>query len=234
MKDGKKPVPETVGLIMDGNGRWAEKDNRDRTDGHARGIMHMISLVAHAFDCGVRNIVCYGLSTENLNRPKREVENIYKLVVDVFGLFVSTFSEKQACVKYIGNIGILPEAVRNSMKRSEEALSRFKDTGRTIYVAIAYGSRFEIVSAINGAIKRGEPVTEESFLSMLSLPVEPELIIRTGGERRLSNFLLYQASYSELYFSDKLFPDFTERDMDEALKWYSTRNRRYGLIEGTN
>lgn len=217
---------------MDGNGRWAEQLNKRRLEGHTKGIYNMISLVAHAFDCGVKNMVCYGLSTENLDRPKDEVEHIYKLMIDVFEFFVTTFSKIEASVKYIGNISVLPQAVQDSMKRSEFALSKFQSSGKVIYIAVAYGSRFEIVDAANEAIKLGKPVTEESFFSMLDMPLAPELIIRTGGEKRLSNFLLYQASYSELYFSDKLFPDFTGEDMDRAFEWFSKRDRKFGLVKG--
>lgn len=223
-------IPHTLGLIMDGNGRWAKQHSLDRKDGHTEGIYRMISLVAHAFSRGVSNMICYGLSTENLERPKEEVEHIYQLMIDIFDLFVTTFSKMRASVKYIGKLDALPDPVRRSMLRSEVALSEFASSGRTIYIAVAYGSRHELIETINAAIQKGESVTEKSFLSMLSMPLEPELIIRTGGEQRLSNFLLYQASYSELYFSPKLFPEFTEEDFDEALVWYQGRHRRFGLV----
>lgn len=215
---------------MDGNGRWAEQRNMHRLEGHTQGIYRMISLVAHAFERGVSNVVCYGLSTENLERPHEEINHIYKLIIDVFELFVKTFTELRASVKYVGKLDALPEPVRESMRRAELALKGFESSGKKIYVAVAYGSRNEIVNAINTAIKNGESVTEESFLSMLSISVEPDLIIRTGGERRLSNFLLYQSSYSELYFSEKLFPEFGEEDLDVALEWYGLKNRKFGLI----
>lgn len=223
-------IPGSVGLIMDGNGRWAEGRGLTRKEGHTAGIYKMISIVAHAFSRGVNNMICYGLSTENLERPKEEIEHIYNLMIEVFDLFVSTFSKIKACVKYIGNTAALPQAVRESMERSQKALGAFAPYGKTIYIAVAYGSRREITEAVNYAVSRGERVTEESFLSMLGMPLEPELIIRTGGEHRLSNFLLYQASYSELYFSDKLFPDFTEEDFNEALLWFRGRKRRFGLV----
>lgn len=216
---------------MDGNGRWAKKQNAHRTAGHTKGIYHMISLVLHAFERGVKNVVCYGLSTENLSRPKEEVEHIHQLMLEVFDYFVSAFTKIQACVRYIGKLDELPEVVRASMQRAERALDKFQNTGKTLYVAVAYGSRYEIVSAINEAVERGQRVSEESFLSMLSLPLEPDLIIRTGGEKRLSNFLLYQSSYAELYFSSKLFPEFTAEDLDRALKWYGRRKRRFGRVE---
>ena len=230
MKQTFEVVPETVGLIMDGNGRWAKKHNGQRTEGHTKGIYHMISLVVHAFERGVKNVVCYGLSTENLARPKTEVEHIHKLMLEVFDCFVTAFTKIQACVRYIGKLDELPETVRNSMQRAQDALDKFKDNGKTLYVAVAYGSRHEIVDAINRAVESGQRVTEESFLAALSMPFEPDLIIRTGGEKRLSNFLLYQASYSELYFSPKLFPDFSDEELDKALLWYGRRKRRFGRV----
>ena len=117
------------------------------------------------------------------------------------------------------------------MKRTEDALKMYKDSGKVLYVAIAYGGRNEIVEAVNKAVEKGKPVTQEEFLSLLSVPVEPDLVIRTGGEKRLSNFLLYQVSYSELYFSDKLFPEFTVEDLAQAFSWYASRKRKYGLVE---
>ena len=231
MKQTRAIVPETVGLIMDGNGRWAKKQNGHRTEGHTKGIYHMISLVAHAFERGVKSVVCYGLSTENLSRPREEVEHIHRLMIEVFDFFVEKFTAIGACVRYIGKLDALPDVVRDSMQRAERALERFAQNGKTLYVAVAYGSRHEIVEAINAAVERGQRVSEESFLAMLSMPLEPDLIIRTGGEKRLSNFLLYQASYSELYFSSKLFPDFSAEDFDRALSWYGRRKRRFGGLQ---
>lgn len=229
--DNTQAIPRTLGLIMDGNGRWAEKQNQLRPQGHTAGIYHMISLVEHAFERGVKNVVCYGLSTENLERPKEELEHIHQLMLDVFDLFVTTFSKLRVGVKYIGKLNAMPQAVQDSMKRSEEALSKFA-ADRMLYIAVAYGSRFELIEAVNRAVEKGERVSEESFLASLSMPLEPDLIIRTGGEQRLSNFLLYQASYSELYFSDKLFPEFSNEDVDAALEWYKSRKRRFGLLDG--
>lgn len=223
-------VPVSVGLIMDGNGRWAQSRGKDRLEGHTAGIKNMISLVEHAFERGVNNMICYGLSTENLSRPQAEVRHIYELVVGIYDYFIQTFKRIGASVKYVGNLTALPQKVQESLARSEAELEQFNSTNKTLYAGIAYGSRFEIVEAVNAAVERGERVTEESFMNKLSVPVAPDMIIRTGGEKRLSNFLLYQASYSELYFSDKQFPDFTADDFDEAIKWYASRNRKYGNI----
>ncbi len=222
-------VPESVGLIMDGNGRWMKNQGRSRLEGHTYGIANMTRLISHMLDRGVKNVVCYGLSTENLHRPQAEIEHIYQLIVDIYEPFVKMMEEKQACVKYAGNLEALPSYALASMKHAEQKLSRFADTGRCVYIGVAYGGRNEIVRAIP-SVQDAENLTEEEFLSRLSVPVNLDLIIRTGGEHRLSNFMLYQAAYAELYFSDKLFPEFTEQDLDQAFAWYNTRKRRFGLL----
>lgn len=220
-----------VGLIMDGNGRWAQMKNQPRLSGHTQGIENMITLIAHAFDCGVENIVCYGLSTENLFRAKEEIGHIYELMLDIYDRFVKMMKEKKAYVKYVGNTHLLPSTVQASMKRVEEELKEFKDSGRTAYIGIVYGSKNEIVNAVNRAVEKGETVDEDKFLSSLDVPINLDLIIRTGGEHRLSNFVLYQASYAELYFSDKFFPEYSPEDMSEAFEWYAGRKRRFGLVK---
>ncbi len=223
-------MPENIGLIMDGNGRWAVNRGETRSAGHTAGIVNMITLVVHAFEMGVKNVICYGLSTENLKRPRNEVDHIFELIIKIHDYFITTFNRIGACVKYIGDLASLPTVIQTSLSDSEKELSKFLYNGKTLYVSIAYGGRNEIVNAVNTAVKNGVPVTEEQFMSLLSVPIEPDLIIRTGGERRLSNFLLYQASYSELFFSDKLFPDFNADDLDAALEWYASRRRTYGNL----
>lgn len=225
-------LPSHIGLIMDGNGRWAQQRNLSRTEGHTKGIENMIRLLTHAFDRGITTATCFALSTENLKREKTELNHILSLIAKVFDYFVSVFSKKQVSISYVGNLDLLPEEIRYHMKRTEDALSIYRASGKILYVAIAYGGRDEIIRAVNTAVKNGKEVTEADFLSMLSVPVEPDLIIRTGGEKRLSNFLLYQGSYAELFFSDKMFPDFTVEDLEEAFSWYGNRKRNYGLVTG--
>lgn len=223
-------VPETVGIIMDGNGRWAQARSLPRKEGHTKGMINLIEIASAAFALGAKNVVCYSLSTENLNREKDELEHILSLVLRYFDAFVDAFRSQKVCAKFVGRLDLLPEQIRNSLLRTESLLSEFADTGRTIYIAIAYGSRTEIVDAVNKAISRGEPVTEQELLAELSFPLELDLIIRTGGERRLSNFFLYQGAYAELYFSDRYFPDFSKEDLKEAFDWYASRQRRRGLV----
>ena len=222
--------PKHVGIIMDGNGRWAEERSLPRKEGHTRGIVNMITLASHAFAMGAETFVCYSLSTENLKREKDELDHILSLVLKYFDEFVATCRKYRIAARFAGSLELLPPEIQASLSRTEELLSEFAQKGRTIYIAIAYGSRAEIISAVNKAVAAGTPVTEESFLSSLSLPLDLDLVIRTGGERRLSNFFLYQASYAELYFSDKYFPDFSPEDLQEAFSWFSARKRRYGLL----
>ena len=216
---------------MDGNGRWAEERGLSRKDGHTRGIVNMIELAVGAFSLGVENFVCYSLSTENLKRDVDELSHILGLVIKHFDNFIEVCKKHKICAKYIGNLELLPESTRDAIARTESILSEFDGKGRTMYIAIAYGSRHEIVSAVNKAVREGKEVDEEKFLSSLMLPMELDLVIRTGGERRLSNFFLYQASYAELSFSDKYFPDFGISELKEALDWFSCRKRTYGLLK---
>ena len=222
-------IPESVGLIMDGNGRWMKNQGRSRLEGHTYGIRNMTHLICHMLDRGVKNIVCYGLSTENLRRPKEEVDHIYQLIIDMYTPFINMMEEKQCQVKYVGDLDALPSFVRESIMQVEQRLSRFSSNSKCVYIGIAYGGRNEIIRTLS-LIKDEKFLTEELVLSKLSVPHNLDLIIRTGGEHRLSNFMLYQSAYAELYFSDKLFPEFTELDVDEAFSWYGTRKRRFGLL----
>ena len=216
---------------MDGNGRWATERGLSRKDGHTKGIANMIELAVHAFSLGAESFVCYSLSTENLKRDKDELSHILGLIIKYFDTFIEICRKHRSAARYIGNLELLPPEIRASIARTEETLSEFSGEGRTMYIAIAYGSRDEIVRAVNNAVREGRSVDEKSFLSSLMLPVDLDLVIRTGGERRLSNFFLYQSSYAELYFSDKYFPDFTGEDLKEAVDWFASRNRRYGLLK---
>lgn len=227
-------VPETVGIIMDGNGRWAQERGLPRKEGHTKGMINLIECASSAFALGAKNVVCYSLSTENLRREKDELDHILSLVLRYFDAFVEAFRRQRICAKFVGRLDLLPEEIRNSLERTQQLLSEFSHTGRTIYIAIAYGSRREIVDAVNQAVALGQSVTEQSFLQMLGFPLELDLIIRTGGEHRLSNFFLYQAAYAEIYFSDRYFPDFSREDLQKAFRWYAFRKRRYGLVQSAS
>lgn len=219
---------KNLAIIMDGNGRWAEQRGLPRNDGHTAGIRRMLSLTSHAFDKGVRSVICYSLSTENLARAKEEVDHIFTLIPQYADMFVSACQKLGVAVRFVGDLSLLPEEVRGSMANTEQRTQSCSTENKTLYVAVAYGSRAEIVNAVNAAVAKGQPVTEQDFLQSLYYSVEPDLVVRTGGRHRLSNFALYQLSYAELYFSDKLFPDFSEDDLDAALDYYADVERTFG------
>ena len=228
-KDTK--IPRHIAIIMDGNGRWAKKRLLPRSIGHKHGMERMIGLMEHAFDLGVEYITVYALSTENLKRPPEELEGLFNLFRNHFKEYIGRVCERGVRLRAIGDISLLPEDVQNSLRDSEKETEKYE--GKGINVAVAYGSRDEIVHAVNQAVERGEKVTEESFARLLytgEVP-DPDLVIRTGKEVRLSNFLLYQSAYAELYFSDKMFPAFTDRDLDKAIVSFSGRTRRFGKTD---
>ncbi|MCD8041145.1 MAG: di-trans,poly-cis-decaprenylcistransferase [Clostridia bacterium] len=225
-------LPVHVGIIMDGNGRWAKKRLLPRSSGHDAGMKRAIKLARHARDRGIKYLTLYALSTENLNRPKEELDGIYSLFRKYFGEYASQLAEENINMRIIGDISVLPADVQDKMLKACSRRNASPDI--TLVFAINYGSRAEIVRAANIAAERGKKVTEEDFTRLLytgDIP-DPDLIIRTGKEVRLSNFLLWQAAYAELYFTDILFPDFNNAAFDRALKDYSMRSRRYGNIKG--
>ncbi|MDE7167580.1 MAG: di-trans,poly-cis-decaprenylcistransferase [Clostridia bacterium] len=223
-------IPLHIGLIMDGNGRWAKKRLMPRSFGHNAGMNAMIKIAEHAKARGVKYLTVYTLSTENLLRPQEELEGLFGLFRKYFTKNVQKLYKSGAGVKVIGDITALPEDVQALLTDGEK--NSPKDPAFTLIFAINYGARSEILRACNLAIEKGEKLDAsglEAFLYTNGVP-EPDLIIRTGGEMRLSNFLLYQAAYSELYFTDTLFPDFDEGELDKALAEYAKRERRFGKI----
>lgn len=224
-------LPVHVGLIMDGNGRWAQKRRMPRSFGHNAGMNVMIKLASHASALGIKYLTVYTLSTENLSRPQEELDGLFALFRSYFKTNVKKLHKKGAAVRIIGDLSPLPEDVQKLLKEGEEGSP--ENAEFTLVFAINYGARPEILRAVNLAVERGEKVTAESFSALLytdGIP-DPDLIIRTGGEFRLSNFLAYQAAYSELYFTDVLFPDFGTKEFDKALKEYERRDRRFGKIK---
>ena len=230
IKEGER-LPRHIAIIMDGNGRWAKSRLMPRMFGHKAGLSRMIDLLEHAYDRGVDFVTVYALSTENLNRPKLELEGLYDLIRTRFNSLLERIFNRGIRLKILGDISLLPEDVQKTLTDAEKKSENF--TGKGFNIALAYGARAEIVRAVNLAIEKGEKVTEKTFADLLYTASQPEvdLIIRTGKEKRLSNFLLYQAAYSELYFSDKMFPDFSDDDLDEAFAEYARRTRRFGKTD---
>ena len=224
-------IPRHIAIIMDGNGRWAKRRMMPRSYGHKAGMERMIGLMERAFELGVEYITVYALSTENLKRPKEELEGLFNLFRNHFKQYFLRVCERGVRLRALGDISLLPEDLQQILRESEAETAKYE--GKGINVAVCYGARDEIVHAVNKAIEKGEKVTEESFASLLytsEIP-DPDLIIRTGKEVRLSNFLMYQAAYAELYFSEKMFPDFSDKELDKAIVEFSRRTRRFGKTD---
>ena len=230
IEEGKN-LPAHIALIMDGNGRWAKKRLMPRSFGHKKGMERMIGLMEHAFDMGVNHITVYALSTENLKRPPEELKGLFDLIRNHFAEYMSRVCARGVRLRIIGDTSLLPLDVQEILRDSEKKTECYE--GKGINVALCYGARAEIVRAANIAIERGVSLTEESFSGLLYTggQPDPDLIIRTGKEVRLSNFLLWQAAYAELYFSDKMFPEFSDRDLEKAIEWYGARTRRFGKTD---
>lgn len=223
-------TPRHVGLIMDGNGRWAKKRLMPRGYGHNAGMNRMIGLAERAKERGVRYLTVYTLSTENFSRPKDELEGLYSLFRKYFAENVKKLYKKGAAVKVIGDISVLPQDIQRLLTDGEKNSPRSAEF--TLIFAINYGARAEILRAVRLAQEQKEEIDADGFARLLytdGIP-DPDLIIRTGGEKRLSNFLMYQAAYAELYFSDTLFPDFSDGEFDKALDDFSRRERRFGNV----
>ena len=224
-------MPKHVAIIMDGNGRWAKKRGLPRSYGHKVGTENVRKIVKYCSKKNIEYLTVYAFSTENFKRPQDEVGTLMKLLVEYFNKETEELRQNGVRLNVIGDISsfapVVQEAINNGIKKT-------KDCNDLVFtIALAYGSRAEIVRAIK-KIKEDniEDITEETvskYLDTFDMP-DPDLIIRTSGEERLSNFLLYQAAYSEFYFTDCLWPDFDENEFDKALIEYSKRSRRFGGV----
>lgn len=225
-------VPAHVAIIMDGNGRWAKKRGLARTVGHKNGVVSLEKIVSHAKKLGIKTLSFYAFSTENWNRPKDEVEYIFSLINEYFAKNKERFVKSNIKLRCIGDTSKLPEDLQKTIAEVE-SLSKDND-GILVNACINYGSRVEIIKAINHIIADGiKTVDEDIFRKYLQTNdiVDPDLIVRTSGEYRLSNFMLYQCAYSELYFPKKYWPDFNEKDLEKAIVEYQRRNRRFGGLK---
>ena len=223
-------LPKHVGIIMDGNGRWATARGKNRSYGHQIGSKNVDKIVSHAFKSGVKALTLYAFSSENWARPKEEVEKLMKLIEDYLKKFTKKVIKNGVRLKVIGSREKLSPDLVELIKESEEK-SKI-NTERYLNIAINYGARGEIVRAVKKLVAENKEITEQSILESLDTACcgEVDLIIRTGGEKRLSNFLLYQGAYSEFYFTDTLWPDFDDGEFDKAIEEFSNRNRRFGKV----
>ncbi len=215
---------------MDGNGRWAKRRLLPRAMGHRAGMKRMMELVDRTFSMGIGCCTVFALSHENFLRPKEELEELFGLFREYFSSETASLKERGISLKIIGDRGPLPADIRALIASAEEDTA--DGTRGKLAIAIGYGGRQDIVAACNRLVGKGEPVTEQTFRETLSTGTMPELdlLIRTGNEMRLSNFLLYESAYAELWFSEKMFPDFTVRDLEEAIDDYRKRERRFGRL----
>lgn len=226
-------IPESIAIIMDGNGRWARGRMRGRSEGHAEGVNSVHNITKAASDLGVKHLTLYAFSTENWNRPADEVSALMGLVLS--SLEDEIFMKNNVRFRVIGDLGRLPEDVRRKLHETEEHTAA--NTAMTMVVALSYSSKWELTEAVRSIaddVKAGrmkaEDITEETVAGRLQtcfMP-DPELLIRTGGELRISNYLLWQIAYSELYFCDTYWPDFDEAALHKAIMSYQGRQRRFG------
>jgi undecaprenyl diphosphate synthase len=222
-------MPASIAIIMDGNGRWARGRGLPVGAGHRAGARALKEVVRRASDIGVRHLTVYSFSTENWRRPAEEVEDLMALFAELIDREIPELDAENVRVRFIGRRdGMAPEL----LARFERAESRTAgNDGLTLWIAMNYGGRQEILDAVRACVARGDaPSTEEEFGRLMygADLRDPELVIRTSGEQRLSNFLLWQSAYSELHFSPLLWPDFTPEALEEAIADYASRERRFG------
>lgn len=227
----KTRVPQHVAIIMDGNGRWATKQQHERIFGHQNAITAVRQAVEAAGMTGVKYLTLYAFSTENWNRPQAEIEGLMDLLVTAIQEETKTLMDNNVRLRVIGNVGRIPVRSRSMLERCIEETSG--NTGLTLIIALSYSSRWEIAEALKKICNDGlkaDDVDEDTLRNYLETKdyPDPDLLIRTGGELRISNFLLWQMAYTELYFSDQLWPDFRHEDFYDALLDYQNRQRRFG------
>ncbi len=225
-------LPEHIAIIMDGNGRWAKKRSLPRTAGHAAGSKNFKDIARYCNKIGLKYLTVYAFSTENWKRPKEEVDNIMKIFKEYLE-DAKNFKDENIQVQFIGDRSVLSPEIQRLMKESEDASQNA--TGLHLNIAINYGGRDEIVTAVKNIMDSGlksEDITEQTISEHLYTAgqPDPDFIIRPSGEYRLSNYLIWQAAYSEYWFSDILWPDFKPKDLDKAIEDFNRRNRRFGGI----
>ncbi len=228
-------IPAHIAIIMDGNGRWAKEKGHDRLFGHYHGVESVRNIVESAAELGVQYLTLYAFSTENWDRPEDEVSGLMELLVDTIRKEVPDLNKNNIKLHVIGDTGMLPEEARREL--DEAIVETSGNTGLNLIMALSYSSRWEIANAMKNIakdVKKGaldpETINQETIQKYLltSQFPDPELMIRTSGEYRISNFLLYQLAYAELYFTDTLWPDFRKENLYEAIFNFQNRQRRFG------
>ncbi len=231
-------MPQHIAVIMDGNGRWATKQGEERLYGHRNAVQAVRNVTEGCAELGVKYLTLYAFSTENWGRPRQEVDGLMELFVHTIGQEIGTLQENSIRLAAIGNIAGLPESAQQELAAAKEATAH--NTGLTLVLALNYSGRWEIAEACrklaemaqNGQIE-AQAITEADVAANLntSFMPDPELMIRTSGEMRISNYLLWQLAYTELYITETLWPDFTKDTLREAIASYQKRDRRFGKVE---
>ena len=232
----KQNIPNHIAIIMDGNGRWAKEHNKPRVYGHKKGVLSVRDIVEGAGEIGLKHLTLYAFSTENWKRPKFEVTALMQLLVNTIGKEADTLNKNNVKLTTIGDIDSLPSNCKNELKKA--ILKTEKNTGLNLNLALSYSSKWEIIEAVKNiskdvlenklSIENIDENVIDDYLNTKGIP-DPELLIRTSGEHRISNFLLWQIAYSELLFSSKLWPYYRKEDLFEAIVNYQKRERRFGL-----
>lgn len=228
-------LPRHIAIIMDGNGRWAQEKGEDRLFGHLHGVESVRDIVEGAAEIGLQYLTLYAFSTENWNRPQEEVSGLMEILIDTIRQEVPTLNKNNIRLHVIGDLNMLPQSAASEL---EEALKETaSNTGLNLIMALSYSSRWEILNAVKSIaahVQEGKlqpkmitPATFQEHLCTSAYP-DPELMIRTSGEYRISNFLLYQLAYAELYFTNTLWPDFRKENLFKAILDYQQRERRFG------
>ena len=231
----KNNIPQHVAIIMDGNGRWAKQQGEDRIFGHHEGVNSVREIVEACGEIGVKYLTLYAFSTENWNRPKDEVDALMELLVATISMETPNLNKKGVKLQAIGDVKSLPESCQQELQESIDITS--KNSTVTLILALSYSSKWEITNSVKeiakqieeGKLKASEITSKhiEKHLNTSIFP-DPELMIRTSGEHRISNFLLWQLAYAEFYFTDTLWPDFRKNDFFKAILSYQNRERRFG------
>lgn len=228
-------LPRHIAIIMDGNGRWAQEKGEDRLFGHLHGVESVRNIVEGCAELGIEYLTLYAFSTENWDRPANEVSGLMEILVDTIRNEVPTLNKNNIKLHVIGDINMLPTNAHHALQEALQETST--NTGLNLIMALSYSSRWELVNAVKNIaidVKAGKLQPEEvnqqtlqNYLSTSAFP-DPELMIRTSGEYRISNFLLYQLAYAELYFTDTRWPDFRKENLYDAINDYQNRERRFG------
>jgi undecaprenyl diphosphate synthase len=228
-------IPRHIAIIMDGNGRWAEKRKKARVMGHRAGVEAVRRIVEYCAEQGVEVLTLFAFSSENWRRPKKEVGLLMELFMTALGREVKRMHTNDVRLRFIGDTSKFSDVLQDRIKKAEEVTEN--NEGLTVVVAANYGGRWDIAQAakkLSVLVKDGDMLVDDitperlaDYVSLNDLP-EPDLFIRTGGEKRISNFLLWQLAYTELYFTDTLWPDFNKESLSEAIKSFASRQRRFG------